>query len=345
MVPMTVTRTRPTYKSVDDYLGPAETRFFGRGFQRAEHEISDVLVRPDDTGRSTVRAAVSVGYPADWSRKGDNDLRPHLSTVDMLVLGVQLSEVALVHTYGLDEDQRRDLWLRKVTLTAGTTPQEDLIGLTGTAVPRTNRPAAGSPDAQVSVYDCAVGAMRARVEIEHPIGRLDGRQDVTYRSLGDALGAPALRYYGDGFKLRRQYVEDVLLDMAELRSTATVRLDPAGSELATQGTDGRYQPSVSLVDCFVANLQLAQVLMYELDGVTRRESNTLWMLRTVLETTQPMRPFAAPLPTVTAITGKHLVPLRGGRWRNVEIGGGCGGVNLRASFAHELPPSRAATAR
>ncbi|WP_158632238.1 AvrD family protein [Micromonospora sp. Llam0] len=230
-------------------------------------------------------------------------------------------------------------------LTAGTTPQEELIGLTGTAVPRATRPAPGSPDAQVSVYDCAVGAMRARVEIEHPSGRVRSEQGATYPSLGDILGAPALRYYGDGFKLRRQYVEDVLLDMAQLRSSATVRLDPAGSELATQGTDGRYQPSVSLVDCFVANLQLAQVLMYELDGVTRRESNTLWMLRTVLEAPQPMRSLAAPLPTVTAITGKHLVPLRGGRWRNVEIRGGCGGVDLRASFAHELPPSAAATAR
>ena len=339
------TRTQLAYGSVDDYLGPAETRFFGRGFQRAEYQISEVRVQPGREDRPEVRATVSVSYPADWSRKRDNiDLRPHLSTVDMLVLGVQFSEVALLHTYELDEEQRRDLWVRKVTLTAGTTPQEELTGLTGSAVPRETRPAPDSADTQISVFDCAVGVMRARVEIEHPT-RQARAATGTYSSLEDVLGAPGLRYYGDGFKLRRQYVENVRVDMMELRATADVRLDPAGSESATRGVDGRYQPSVSLVDCFVTNLQLAQVLMYELDGVPRQESNTLWMLRTVLDAAKPVRPFGEALPTEVAITGKHLVPLRGGTWRNVEIRGGCGGVDLRASFAHELPAAAAAVAR
>ncbi|MGI5467610.1 AvrD family protein [Streptomyces sp. CA-132043] len=107
-----------------------------------------------------------------------------------------------------------------------------------------------------------------------------------------------------------------------------------------------------MIDCFVTNLQLAQILMYELDGVRRAESNTLWMLRTVLSADADERPEAGSagetgsgsLPLHMRLTGKHLLPLRGATWRNVEVAGGLGGISLRCSLAHELPAAAAAVA-
>ncbi len=333
-----MTETRFRYKSIDDYLGPAETRFFGCGHRRAEYRVGDVAVTPAADPGVGARADVTVSYPADWSRKGDNvDLRPHLSTVDLLVLGVQLSETHLTHAYGLDEAMRRAMWLRKVTLRAGATPQEDLVGLPGSATLRQTRAGTDTTGAFVSVYDCAVGAMQARCEIEHAIARRipDGG---TYTSIEDVLGTAGSRYYGDGFKFRHQRIEDVRVDMAELRSTATVWIEPIpGTAPSIEGIEGGYQPAVSAIDCFVVNLQLAQILMYEMDSVRRQDSNTLWMLKTVLEAASPHRPCSRPLETRAAITGKHLVPLRGHMWRNVEVQGACGGMTLRSSFAHELP--------
>jgi hypothetical protein len=278
-----------------------------------------------------------VDYPADWSRKRDADLRPHLSTVDMLMLGVQLSEAHLAHAYGLDDDMRGGMWLRKVSLRAGSTPQEDLLDLEGSARLRETRPASGSDGGFVSVYECAVGVMRARCEIAHPIARTD-ISETKYESLDDVLGDPAARYYGDGFKAQQHRIEGVHVDMSDLRSSASVGIDQLGSGgMPSEGTEGRYQPSLSLLDCFVVNLQLVQVMMYELDSVNRKDSNTLWMLRTTLETDRPHRPYGDAVPARAAITGKHLLPLRGGTWRNVDVRGDCGGVSLRSSFAHELP--------
>lgn len=331
-------QTQLLYESIDDYLGPGENRFFGRGYRRAEYQVGDIVVTPaTDLGRG-VRASITIHYPADWSTKTcDGDLRPHLSTVDMLVLGVQLSEIHLTHAYGLDERTRRRMWLRKVTLRAGSTPQEDLVGLGGSATLRETRPLLGSVDVFVSVYDCRIGAMRARCEVEHRIGR-PATGEATYASIEDILGAAVPRYYGEGFKFRQQRIEDVRVDMADLRSAATVRVEPTDDSVVPgEGIEGNYQPSLSLIDCFVVDLQLVQVLMYEMDSVRRQDSNTLWMLTTVLDATRPDRPCSVPLETRAAIVKKHLVPLRGGRWRNVEIQGTCGGVSLRSSFAHELP--------
>lgn len=65
------------------------------------------------------------------------------------------------------------------------------------------------------------------------------------------------------------------------------------------------------------------------------------MLQTVLETTKPYRPFGAPQAAHAGIIEKHLLPLRGGMWQNVDIAGSCGGIDLRCSFAHELPAEAA----
>jgi hypothetical protein len=330
---------------MEDYLGPADARFFAAGYRRSDHEVTGLTTTPAGAGEPGARATVSVQYPRDWSRKTeDTDLPPHLSSVDILLLGAQLAEAHLTHAYGLDGAMRSRMWLRKVTLRASTTPQEDLTGMPASATLRGTSAVAGASERFVSVYDCAVGVMRARCEIEHEIGQRSSakRSDPFLENL---LGPAADRYYGEGFKLRSQSIRDVSVDMSSLRSDARVLIAASrAAHAAPDGIEGSHQPSASMVDCFVVTLQMAQVLMYELDGVSRRDSNTLWMLQTVLEADRPDRPFAGPHATRTAIAGKHLLKLRGGTWRNVDITGGFAGISLRASLAHELPTTAVAGA-
>ena len=332
--------------NIDDYLGPAETRFFSRGYQRARYDVGDVTV---DRGRRAVAARANVAYPADWSRKQEQtDLRPHLSTIDALVLGVQCAEVELIHAHLLDRDRRRSSRLRKVTLRAGTAPQEELQDITISATWLDSRPQrSGDGWRQVSRHECRVGSLRVRTEIEHPAGEPAGDTGhVRHDSLEAALGSPGSRFYGAGFQRRRHVIEDVEVDVDKLTTQATARFVGEPDPGCAEGLDGGTHPSISLVDCFVVNLQLAQVLMYELDGIRRSESNTLWMMQTVLERAAGTAPLGDPsisLPVETAIISKKPVSLRGATWRTADLRGELGGVSLRSSFAHELP-ERAAQA-
>lgn len=315
--------SRLLYGDIEDYLGPAATRFFGAGYRRAHHEVGNVEV----TGEG-VTASVSVRYPPDWSRKAAGvDLRPHLSTVDTFVLGAQLAEVYLAGAHGLDASSRRKAWLRRVTIRAGTTPQEDLTDLPATLRRRE------STTAGVSVVDCSIGAMRIRLEVSHPAGGppVTGR----HATLPDALGPAGERYYGTGFSRQSHALTDVDADTSDWTARAAVRLDDRFT--GSSGIEGAYRPSVSMVDCFVVNLQLAQVLLYELDSLSRTETNTLWMMQTTLAAERPDRPWPAAAVATTALKGSHLLPLNGRTWRNVDITGELGGVSLRSSFAHELP--------
>ena len=114
------------FESIDDILGPREKRFFGAGFRKVSHQIRDIEIG-DNEGEGYVKAKVSVLYPNDWSKKSkDIELRPHLSSIDALVLSVQLNEIYLSTKYGLGEHQRRKMWLRHFVMKAGATAQTDL---------------------------------------------------------------------------------------------------------------------------------------------------------------------------------------------------------------------------
>ncbi|MBX6769200.1 MAG: hypothetical protein IRY90_18960, partial [Actinomadura rubrobrunea] len=248
---------RPMFANIDDYLGDGATRFFGAGYRRAEYQIRDVIVSParheatDPAGRAdrpAVRASVTVRYPRDWSTKAENiDLRPHLSSIDTLLLGVQLGEAYLAHALGADEDVRARARLRRVTLQAGTEPQEDLTDLPAVAVLSRSETVQEEPDLVRSVFDCRIGAMRSRCEIEHerlePPGGTARPDAGAYPTIDDVLGPPDTRYYGDGFRFRRLLIEDIRADLDALTADATVRTERVeGAPAPRRGREGGGQP-------------------------------------------------------------------------------------------------------
>src|SRR4051812_37508327 len=90
--------------SIDTHLGAASARFFGEGFKRVAHEVTGLVItgRP---GLGCLTARAQILYPRDWSSKSHGALRPHLSSVDALVLAAQLAEAHLVHRYALTVGQ------------------------------------------------------------------------------------------------------------------------------------------------------------------------------------------------------------------------------------------------
>ncbi len=339
---------KPTlfYRSVDDYLGPREQRFFGSGYRRVDCYIGDISVAPENASGTHVQGVASIVYPYDWSTKRDQiDLCPHFSSIDALVISAQLSEICLTHAYGFDDNMRRDMRLRKVTLRAGSTPQQDLKNIPLAANLQMAKPLVDDGERCVSTIDCRLGLMSVRCEVEHhmvPLANIPG----AYHSIEDMLGPPASRYYGEGFKARKQRIEDVRVDMEILQTDACVYLESMhsvdGGTRGIRGINGNYQPSISMIDCLVVIGQMLQIMMYELDAVQRQNSNTLWMRHTVLEEVVPPRKGTGTqdiLSVDAQVTtrSKKLLSLRGSVWRILDIVGYCGGVTIQLSVVHELP--------
>ena len=322
--------TKFVIQSIDEYLGPSEHRFFGTGFKRSTYQIQPHM----DDGR--LLATVNVSYPTDWSlkRKG-TDLRPHLSTVDAMVLGVRSSEMLLRSVVGLTGRQIDQAQIQKLVVRAGTRPEESLERLPLKAELKKTAAVENSKNDQFdTTITTQIGVMQATVVIRHEKPHAGDPELSEYSYIAGSTE----RYWGTGYRLREQAISNVAVDVELLSAKAevAVRYEHDGEA----GMKGSHSAgTATFIDAFVSLLQLGQVLLYELDGIDRGNSETLWMQRLTLRPSTYHESYgpAANNPNATLCIADHqLLALPTGKWRNVDFAGNFGGIDLSATFAHRI---------
>jgi hypothetical protein len=329
--------TRPG--KVDDYLGPGANRFFGAGYKRANQRLTGIVVDIGADGAGTARAEASVDYPPDWSRKGSTDQLPHLSSIDVLLIGGEIAEAYLTRALDLSVTERAALRLRKVRLQAGSSPvEEELAAFPVRARIGAPAPLTGWADTAVSVVDCQVGKLRARLEVLHA-AKPPAPRVARYADADAALGAPHRRPYAAAHRDKTQTVDGIQLDLAA--RTATARLAASWTtpdELRLTGLDSGAHRGITAVDVFVAAIQLGQILLYELDGLSRADSNTLWMRQTTIVIGAPGRPGAGPGTLRVRLADAELLTAGdGGQWRSARIEADFDHFAIACAVAHRLP--------
>jgi hypothetical protein len=319
-------------RSADVYLGPPETRFFGGGYRRARHNLTTITVnsRPDGTG--TISATAAVTYPENWSRKGTTNQPPHLSTVDVIALGEQVASLYLQGAYGISPSDPRVEALDSVRISAGSTPVEDqLVGfpVEATAV---STSCSTDPALTCTTFDCTVANLRLVVSLRHPGA---GYRSTTITA-PDATELPRphddspgdLRPFASGWADRGNTATDLTVDRDTLTASAKAHFSPL--------PPWPPRPQDLIVDAFVVTLQVGQILLYELDGLDRADSNTLWMRQTEMRWTSP-RPARIPEATTITISKARILDRGAERWRTADICGEVYGIAIRCAITHRLP--------
>jgi hypothetical protein len=111
------------YEEAEDALGCPDERYFSNGFRNTRHDIHDILVDP--TG-GEITAKVSLGYRGDWSKKGGKLCKPHLTSIDSILIGGQLAQILMYSQDGITRKESNNLWLRSLELKPGCKPLEDV---------------------------------------------------------------------------------------------------------------------------------------------------------------------------------------------------------------------------
>ncbi|GAA1908987.1 AvrD family protein [Streptomyces sodiiphilus] len=317
--------TTPTaLASVDDFLGDRAERFFGEGFKRVRHSLTDIAVHPALQG-GTIDATAGLSIPGTWSRKGETGQRPHLSTIDVMLYGAQLTGLYLAHAHGYG--RQAVFGVRSLTIKAGRKPQEDGLA-TFSVSGRHLSTETVAPGTAVTAMECRIGLLTVQVEVEHPAEGEAGELSSGHYGSADALpgrwnDAP----FGVSHRVRSQLLTAVEADTQGLTATADLLLTDDGNS----GDAAADRPS--MIDLFVSALQLGQLLLYSLDDVSRADSNTLWMRRTTIA------PAGAPSGERfgTRLANARLLPTKQGTWRSADIVTTFGGWHLECSVAHLLP--------
>lgn len=327
------------HAAVEDYLGPADRRFFGKGYKRADQKLRNLVVTRRADSSVLVSGRAAVHYPQDWSRKGTHDQPPHLSTIDVLLFAAELGELALAHGLRLDAGQRAAARVVAVRIKAGRKPVED--GLDDFPVEAVLTSATTGATADVSRVDCQIGALSVELRIAHAPGT-PRAESALYPSPDTVLGASSARYYARGHKAKTQFLEDLWVDTADQRARALVRVHSDRVDTGhSAGLDSANHANVSYIDTFVAALQLGQILLYELDGVQRSASNTLWMRQTDLAACDDPADSAPVGMLEVHLAQSRLLPRAdGSQWRSADIVAELNGIRMTCSVAHQLPQAR-----
>ncbi|MET7290281.1 AvrD family protein [Streptomyces sp. NPDC005573] len=329
------------YASLESCLGSGSSRFFGNGYKRVTQTLTDITTDGSPLPGALVSARGTLGYPRDWSRKsGAGDLRPHLSSIDALVLAANLAEVHLARAFGLSPAERRTIWLRHADVRAGSSPHEELSGFPVRGRLLTVEGSSAQDPELASTFAFQVGRLKVRCTLAH--GRGDGAPGgpAGYDDEKQALGPAHTRHYGKGYKRREQHAEQVRVDLdrQEVRVLRHVVAGDAEAAPDTCGAEAAYGPSVSLVDAIVGVAQLAQILLYAQDGLARGDSDTLWMRRFVVNARTPVRPLGRSFVPTVRTASSRLLPMGDALWRTAELAvDDFAGIGGRCWLAHRLP--------
>lgn len=341
------------FECIDEILGPKEDRFFGKGFGKIVHNVSDINIKSNFLGeyitvndmkvkidsniKGYVQAKGTLAYPNDWSQKLDDvELKPHLSTIDALILSAQLNEIYLIHRYNLDDTERKKMWLRRCTISAGSSPQENLGSFDIYTFHIETNDSSESLCSNISIFESHIGALTVRSEIEHPSKDICTENIHFNRSI-DILGDPNKRYYGNAYKFSEHAINKVKINIKDETVESLIKINQTNNEfLPSDGIEAAYRPSISMIDCIILSGQIAQAFLYSLDDISRAESNTLWMRKVTIESTTPYQSCDSFISS-TRVLKSSLLNVKGEYWRIANMAGEFRGIKINYSVAHELP--------
>lgn len=309
----------------DHYLGSASTRYFGEGFRHVEHRITHLDV---DANRGAIHAVATVRYSRDWSSKGGRSQAAHLSSVDAIVLAAALVEEFLRLAWGLSEKELGAAWVSAIDVRAGSTP---LTTLDGFPVAATVESVVQCGDESVSRFRAGVGPLSVVMSVQHP----HVHRSVPPQDWPSAVLDPAHRIYGDLHKVAR--IQTSAVRVEDGLCTATIERTTVG-DAPVVGMESTYGSSAHVIGMVVLVAQMAQVLLYSMDGLSREESETLWMRRISITVRGPVRQAVAPLDVRVRAQRAKIVDMRSaGRWRisDFALEELCG-VSGIASVAHRI---------
>ncbi|WP_460058916.1 AvrD family protein [Pseudolactococcus yaeyamensis] len=320
------------FKDIDDILGDKATRYFGSGYKQVTYDILELILADD-----IISATTTIHYPLSWSRKdNETELVPHLSTIDATYIGLQLCESFLTQQFGLALVSRSDLFIKRLHLKAKNGVLENLSQVACKIEHSVNSGVLYDEHK----FSGQIGNIVFYSEIEMPTNLNTNKTFLShhFRDVAEILGNPASRYLGEMYRQTQHKIKNIETDCDNLISKAEIEVSNQIFDFNYhQGLDATYLSNLtpSVLDCIVAIAQLSQVLLYEMDDLNRKNSQTLWMRQIKIERHHASQDMFQP--SMIKVEKSKVIRMKEGKWRMVDLAGTFYNYNFQYSLAHILP--------
>lgn len=301
--------------NIDDLLGASHQRYFEAGYKQVKHNIEDIHIDPNS---NNFDAFVRIDYPSSWSKKKTSkELTPHLSTIDVFVIAAQMCDVFMNHCYDFSEGASKQAWLRALTVKAAKESVLDLshIPLSGQLVKSVKTDT--SLNGYISEFELSLGGFSLNLEVDHsPLDSQCSNAPITFSSLNEMLGSDRATFYGEQYA---NITNHIYLDqIASTEIIGHICIEKMAAYNPCSGLGAAYSGCHNPLNLMICAAQISQVLVYQIDQLSRENTKNLWMRSIKVFCPHPLiKGGGFPIKVETKKT--RLINKGGESWRMAEL--------------------------
>lgn len=301
--------------NIDGILGDFEKRYFGAGHKRTGYQMNEPRLGYDNCVHTRARIRQNDG----WSQKDGCQMKPHVSTVDGVILSVMLVEKYLAKQY--PDLLLQELFLAAFEIKAGIKPIEDLNNISCSLKEQ-------EADAGEYHFSTEIQGMRLLLRFK--------KMRPEIKAAGSMKKDEGLPYICTHLKHLKHDITDICF--AEKGTISCHIARTSLQQLSYDGIGSRGQERMSLLEWLIVFSQMGQLVAYDYDLIDREKSETLWMKWVKAEMDEPFL-YREPIPADGRVVKSTRLTLKEADWRIFEMKGTAldGNIRFFGKIAHMLP--------
>jgi hypothetical protein len=262
-------KTKRNVGEISELLGPKENRYFSNGFKYMEILYGD-FTQNDGSLFTTIQVKSGSG----WLKKNGKNLSPHLGTTEFIAIAAVMTQHLLEREKQLSNDEIEWSWISRFIckIRQCTEIDQHYIPISG-KIESTESLA----DFLQSKIQIQIGTLQIILFVCHPPAGSSSRNKKDVGSID---------IYQKGYKLHDLSIYDVVLDRENKTSSGNVVLYE--ENIRKNGIGSKY-PGMILTDFILVTGQLAQALLYDLNGNDREKSNNMWLREVDVRSENPSK--------------------------------------------------------
>jgi len=266
------------FDTAESFLGEGKKRYFSSGYKKIKYRFERYIVADNK-----LTGMLNVEWPIVWAQKNNQSLSPHLGTLEFYVIAAQLSESYLEIIENFSAQDIAHTWISYFKIKAGS-EAETMLEQEECTCRQTSVKKGRTGEVSIFLFEVKIGKSIICLTLSHTSvqkGQVSKRTKKTPESV-------PLSYFTTGYKIPVHRIFNIRLNKAT--RVATAEIEMLNQELMDdfQGIGRKYQPCFSYADAILVAGQLSQILLFNLDGLTRQTASNLWMRQIESKYHQPL---------------------------------------------------------
>lgn len=302
--------------NADDFLGSSETRYFSNGYKHILYSLTQTSISNSKI-ESLLKVDVNKNAPSPIS---------HLGAIEYVAIASYLCEQLLRKEYNLTNEEIACAWIHRCFLKIKQpTPIEEGRQTNVCAEIQQVIQTESSINGYRSKINVSIGDAIIKIEIDHPITWWLN----VFPTLNENQSTSNL--YQDGYKQRIHHLTDIRLNTQQMVCDASIHI--IANNRNNHGIGANYNTTL-LPDIINISGQLSQILLYTLEGITRKEANNMWLREFSLVCPKPTESLQYPARIIFNQFNK--INIRQETWRSVSLTGYLGSIIANFKITHKL---------